>query len=402
MTTEFTKKDADEFMGALTELKSICVKNKDETDDLKEMKEKIITKLDALEEKNQKASTQIAEQANKEREFKERIEDLERQISRLPAQNGNKFYKDTEEFKKFEEICRKGRPDGTIEGKSYLRTNVDPDGGYLVPQDLSRELLKNIIEISPVRAYARVMTTSGRSLQIPLRTTIPTSYPTAQGIAPSSNSIASYDLFEIPLNKITTPTAASIEMLQDSAWNMEDQIRQDIELSIAQQEGYQFVNGSAASSEAAGFIVDTNVTSVDSVSGTAGTICFDDLLNLTNIKVGYKLAYAFNRATRINLQTKKDNIGDYLWQPSIAGSAQMTFNGLPYIIMQDMPDIATDAYPVICGDFYQGYTIADKVGMIMIRDDVTQAQQGIVVFTFIRRVGGKVVKPECFLKAKVL
>ena len=61
-----------------------------------------------------------------------------------------------------------------------------------------------------------------------------------------------------------------------------------------------------------------------------------------------------------------------------------------------MPDIASGALPVIYGDFKRGYTITDRTGLVIIRDDLTQARQAIILLTFHKYTTGQVVLDEAF------
>lgn len=394
--------NAEQLVKSIHDLREIVETKGKDSAEAKEMIEKVAARQDQLEAENQKALASLAQKEKEEKEVTDKLTLLEKQLSRMGTGEAKKLgYKDSPHYKAFNAYLRTPK-DGHLpdETKSYIQTNIDPQGGYLVPQELSNELLKNIIEISPVRAYARVRQTSTGTLTIPLRTdTIPTTTPTAQATAQASPTTSTYQNFQIPANKMVSQVGISMESMQDPIFDMEQEMREDVEISINKQEGYQFIKGSGASSEAQGIMTASGVTSNESEN--SGTITFDDMINLTNIKTGYKLVYAFNRTTKLFLQTLKDNMGRYYWNPEVANGSAVTINGLSYIIMQDMDDIASGAYPVVCGDFFQGYTIADKPGMTIVRDDVTQALQGITLFTFTRRTGGNVVKPEAFLKLQV-
>jgi len=51
-----------------------------------------------------------------------------------------------------------------------------------------------------------------------------------------------------------------------------------------------------------------------------------------------------------------------------------------------MPDIEADAHAVAFGDFNRGYLIADRVGMGIVRDNVTKP--GYIRYIMFKRVGG--------------
>jgi HK97 family phage major capsid protein len=74
---------------------------------------------------------------------------------------------------------------------------------------------------------------------------------------------------------------------------------------------------------------------------------------------------------------------------------------VPYIIMNDMPDIAVDATPVVYGDFGRGYTVLDAMNLEVTRDNLTQADSRVVVYNWFRFMDGKVTMPEAFKLLKV-
>ena len=59
----------------------------------------------------------------------------------------------------------------------------------------------------------------------------------------------------------------------------------------------------------------------------------------------------------------------------------------------DMPDVAANAKPVMFGDFKQGYLIVDRIGVRVLRDNLTN--KPYVSFYTTKRVGGGVSNPEC-------
>jgi len=71
-------------------------------------------------------------------------------------------------------------------------------------------------------------------------------------------------------------------------------------------------------------------------------------------------------------------------------------------VMNDMPDIAANSLSVALADFMRGYTIIDRTGLLVIRDELTRKKNNIIEMTFHRYNHGQVVLPEAFklLKTK--
>ncbi|WP_375764611.1 phage major capsid protein [Bradyrhizobium sp. Pha-3] len=61
---------------------------------------------------------------------------------------------------------------------------------------------------------------------------------------------------------------------------------------------------------------------------------------------------------------------------------------------------AADTFPIAFGDYASAYQIVDRVGMAILEDQFTGADNGIVKFRARRRVGGKPVLSEAVVLVK--
>ena len=80
-------------------------------------------------------------------------------------------------------------------------------------------------------------------------------------------------------------------------------------------------------------------------------------------------------------------------QPAMGPSGQtlgavMTLLEKPVILMDDMPAIASNALSVVYADFARTYTIADRVGISVLRDPYTA--KGKIKYYTTKRTGGAV------------
>lgn len=388
-------------VSAVAELRKMTEEGKSNSADNAAKVSNIEKIIDKFEAKNQELSAQIAADKKEKDELKEAVAEIEKKLYRLPTAGSLSQEKESPAYKAWTKAMQFGFKDMnhelTTEELKYLRTDNDAAGGYLVPNIQVQELDKDIVEISPIRAYARIRQTTGRSLPIAIRTTLMASGMTGEG--ESSTDVQNvYRVVEVPVKKITAETAISLEELQDAAFDMESILQSDIVEEFARKEGAQFVNGTGAADDMTGFMVDTQVSQIN--SGIADDIQFDNFFSLTDIKVGYNLVYAMNRKTKIRVQKMKDGDGRYLWEPSVEQGQPATINGLNYFIAQDMDNIAANKLPIICGDFSKGFTIVDRIGIAVVRDELTQASKGLVRFIAHKRVGSKVTKGEAFLILK--
>jgi HK97 family phage major capsid protein len=362
-----------------------------------EMEVKINTLLDAQEEKNQAKFRELSEKANKAQEVEEKMNSLEADLKR--GLGGEEKAAKTQELKAFETYLRKNSSFVGEELK-YLRTDIDSQGGYLLPTELDSEIIKKIIEISNIRAVARIRPMSSKSLGMPTRSTIVSAGMVGEG-QQDTLSNSTYGLEKLYAKKAQVTVSSTIEELEDTSFDVANLIMQDVGEEMAKLEGTQFTVGSGAGNNCEGFMTNANIAQVN--SGAASALTFDSLITLTGeLKTGYNPIFGMNRKTLAIVRKLKDGNGQYLWQAgNLSAGVPNQILGHNYIEIPDMPDVGADLFPVIYGDFRRGYTIGDRKGLTMVRDEVTQKREGKVEFTFYRRFAGMVTLPEAFVKLKI-
>lgn len=352
--------------------------------------------LDKQEEINQKNVADLAIANKSAEEMKERMDALEVELAR----GGNSEEKDYhlgEEYKALEAMVVHGEVGA--EQKALLRTDSDVAGGYLTTSEMDNVITKGITEISGIRAISRVRTVSAKSLEMPVRNGILAAQ--YEGEAEEGTEDASdYRNETMNTYRQTVTVPITMDMLMNSAFNMETEIFGDAMEAFAFGEGQNFVLGDG-SKKPSGFTTDSRIA--QRTTTTSGTIDAEDVILLTgDLKVGYNPTYVMNRSTLAFLRTLKSTTGSFLWQPGMNGPVANTINGFNYILAQDMPDIAANSLSIAFGDFQRGYTIVDRTGISIIRDDYTKKRQAIVEFTLNRWNNGQVTLPEAIklLKTK--
>lgn len=381
-------------------LKTVNEKYESMSAENKEKYEKSTAALDKLEEKNQEITLALKKAENEALENKERLEQLEKNLL-MASTKTTGDYKETPEFKAFNKFVQKwDKTELQAEELKYLRTDEGPQGGYLVPQVLAEDILKKIEEISNVRALSRVRSRYGvQTLNIPVRNTIPTA--TYEGEAEeATDSNSSYDNETMTAHRQTVVTDTTRDILNFSGWNMVTEITEDAVTAFAKGEGLNFIQGDGVKKPQG--ILDST-SKIEQINGSgSSTITMDDVIQLYGeLKQGYNAVYFMNKKTLAVLRTEKDSNGNYLWQ--IGGVSQpSTINDVPYTIMQDMPDLATNSLSLGVGDFFRGYNILDSVVTELLRDDLTQAKKAKVLFTWHRWNDGRVVLAEAFKLLKAV
>lgn len=358
---------------------------------------KIETALEGFEAKSQEL---LAEQKARDEKTvaleekalatEEQLKALEVEIARGTGPAGEKDYRELPEYKALEGFVITGSFDA--EQKALLRTDSDTAGGFLVPSEMDNTIVKKITEVSNIRSVARVRTISAKSMEIPVRATIPAA--SYEGEAEQGNdSTSSYSNETLTTYRQTFSTPITMDMLMDAAFTMESEIMTDAAEAFAVGEGAGFVNGSGNKTPF-GFLQDTRVDA-SRLTSTTGTVDADDIILLSgDLKTGYQPVYVFNRRTLATLRTLKATDGNFLWQPGLNGVVANTINGYPYLIAEDMPDLANASKSIAFGDFMRGYTIVDRTGLSVVRDEYTLKKKAIVEFTMNRWNTGQVTLPE--------
>lgn len=314
-------------------------------------------------------------------------------------------YHDGAEYKALHAyVCQGALVDAEV--KALLRTDNNSAGGYLVTSEMDNVIQKEIVEIDPIRGFARVRTIGGKSIELVTRNSLPVALFEGEAEA-GTQSASSYRNETVTPFRHTFTTPVTMDQLQDSAFNMESEITSDASTAFALGEGQNFVSGDGHK-KPEGFTVNADILAAKVLgTGPAGglTVGAQDLLTLQGkLKPGYNGSYTFNKATHAHLRglradavSAADGAGLWLWAPALDGNSAPTIAGRPYFISESMDALGSESISIAYGDFRAGYTIVDRTGLSVIRDDVTQKAKAIVEFTFNRWLTGQVTLAEAIL-----
>jgi HK97 family phage major capsid protein len=276
-------------------------------------------------------------------------------------------------------------------------------GGVLAPPEFVAEIVKGIIQFSPIRQIATTRQTSHTSIQFPKRTGNFAAQWTSEVGTRTETTGRTYGLDEIPTDELYARVLVSNWDLEDPVVDLESIITQDMVDQFQLAEGTAFVSGDGTKGRPEGILTNTDVQAQKVLNGGASFANADGLIKLAfSVKEQYwqNSRYVCNRFTLRDIRLLKDTAGNYLWQPAVDGvhgvssGLPATIFGYPYTIAVDYPTAASNAYTVSFGDHARAYWIVDRINMSLLRDPYTQANAGAVVLHARKRVGGAVVLPE--------
>lgn len=313
----------------------------------------------------------------------------------------------SEHAQAFNRFFRNGAEAGLkdLEIKAKLTTNSDPDGGYLVPEEMEQGIDRVLGTVSTLRSLSSVMTISAGDTHKLL---------VNQGGAGSGwvgetearLETASPTLKEISINlgELYANPAASQKMLDDGRIDVAAWLADEVSTVFAEQEGAAFATGSGVN-RPRGILSYNNVANSAYAWGSIGYIASgasgafaapttslspaDALIDLYYaLKAGYRgnASWLMSDATMGAVRKLKDVDGKFIWAPPTAAGEVPTVLMKPVYTDENMSAIGANSYSIAFADFKRAYQIVDKFGIRVLRDPFTSKPN--VLFYTTKRVGG--------------
>lgn len=291
-----------------------------------------------------------------------------------------------------------------------LNVGTAADGGYTVPTSFRNKLVDRIKSFGGLAAEAETITTeSGETINWP---TLDDTSNEGEIAAEGSNGVSGADLVfgtkQLKAFKYTAmgadnsgddPIRLSIELLEDSAFDVEEIVIRKLAQRIARKQAKHWISG-------VGTTEPLGITSkaADDDFDTHDTPDYADL-----VRFFHKLdpAYLPNAKWLMNYRTLGylrglvDGSQRPLWTPSaqsgMTGFAGELF-GHPVVVDQAMPDYDTgDAKAIIFGDLRESYVIRHVRDIRVIVDPYTRAKYGQVEINVIARADGTIQNDNSFI-----
>ncbi len=332
-------------------------------------------------------------------EMRQQLTDLETRANRIRGEGNPQDEEVPLERRAFTNFLRHGREAMEAEEVRALIVGDDTKGGYLAPAEFQTEVIKGIVEISPIRQAVRVGSTSAGSVILPKLTGRPTANWVGEDEERDETTMT-YGQIEIPVHELACFIDVSQRLLEDSAINVESEIASELSQEFALKENSAFSNGNGVKKP----LGVQQMAIGEVINGHATNLSADKLIGMMyGLPQQYRNigSWMMNGTTLGVIRTLKDTNGNYIWQPGLQAGQPSTLLGRPVIEDPTMPDIASGTYPIIYGDFNRAYRVYDRVGMSILRDPYTQATKGMVRFHARRRVGGGPILTEALRRLKM-
>jgi HK97 family phage major capsid protein len=356
-------------------------------------------------------------------EVQKSLEDVNVKLGRITVSGAGEGKKEDEHKSAFVNYVRNPRDQKAIaalqdaERKAVYTTGSGGSaaGGYAVPEEISRAIITQLTNVSPMRQVASVVTASTPDYKV-LVDVLGTgtawagengarsesNTPTLGEVAPTFGTLYAYP-------------KASEESLNDIFFDVAGWLTNSVAVAMAAAEGTAFTSGNGTN-KPTGLMVATKSANDDAtlafgshqfvISGAAADFAAsnpsDALITLVHkLKAGYRANARFmmNKGVLASVRKFKDGDGNYLWSPGLVAGMPSTLLGYAVAENEDMADVAAAAFPIAFGDFRAGYTIVDLVGLRVTMDEITSPGQ--VKWIFRKRVGGKVTDNQAVKVLKI-
>lgn len=295
--------------------------------------------------------------------------------------------------------------------------SVTNDGqGVSVRSQWTNRIFEKIIETSPVRAVASVLSTDSNELEVLVDREEPGSSWIGELSSRTETTTSFLTRHKIAVHEHYAYPQVTLQMLDDSQFDVETWLQGKLSARFSRQEAGAFINGDGVGKPRGllnyGVVEDASFTwgadPDDYLIGAHFTEDAGDILSadvLFDVVDSLKSAYLpgaswmMTRAMRNKVRKLKDLENRYLFEPSLQAGTPDRLLGYPVFLAEDMPALDVDVVGALFGNFREAYTVVDRLGITVQRDTITKP--GWVKYYARRRVGGAMTNPEA-VKALVL
>lgn len=214
-------------------------------------------------------------------------------------------------------------------------------GGYLVPTELAREIIRKEAAINTMRGLARIFPMGSDKVNLPSQANGVTTYWTAQGAALTASD-PTFGQLSLDAKKLTALTYITTEAEEDAVIALAEYVTDLIHEALSDEEDKQFWTGAAASATTPeGFVNSALITAnVAQATAGAGNFKWTDLVALEyTLPRKYRpgSAYVMADADEKKVHSFVDAQNRPLYTTDVVnGEKRAFFGGYPIIVPKDV------------------------------------------------------------------
>jgi len=301
----------------------------------------------------------------------------------------------TDEYRSaYWKFLRQGRGVLPADQLRALKIGSDPDGGHLVPDEYEATLVDKLENENIMRQLATVITTTSGDRKIPVVSGKTEAHWTAEE-GEYTKAKPSFGSKSLGAHKLTALTLVSEELLNDSAFSIDDFLSNDITRAMGRKEETACVIGDG-DGKPNGVVPAATLGKEGSL--TDG-ISSDELLEIYHsLKRPYResASWLFADSTALAIRKLKDQNDQYIWQPGLQAGQPDRLLRRPVAISDDVPELGATNRSILLGDFSY-YWIADRQNTAIQRLVELYAENGQIGFRSFKRLDGLLVLDEAIV-----
>ncbi len=314
----------------------------------------------------------------------------------------------------FNAYLRTGHPNADIAALRVTNeqsVGVSTAGGYTVPEEFRQKM------VEVMQAYGGLAdvtdsfsTATGAPLEYPsLDDTDNQGAITAENATVADGQDLTFGTVQFDAYKYTSagagtglPLRVSVELLQDSAFDIAGLISRAMGTRIARKQAQHWCTGTGVSQPKG--IVAPSLTANETLD-VSDTIDYDDILDTeAALDPAYEqnAVWVMNKATWTAIRAVVDGAGRPIVMPQsssgIGTAPAKELLGYRVVIDQGMPNLVdTAAYFAVLGDMREAYAIRRVSSMVVVANPYNRAAQGQIEYTAWERADGNIQNRSAYV-----
>lgn len=338
-------------------------------------------------------------------ELRSRVEKYRAPVAAVVA---TKTKEDDVEERAFSHYIKTGLANQDLMEARAQSVGTDSAGGYLVPQGFLNRLTERMKDFGGLANHVETINTAtGQALEWPTNDDTgnageivaeAATFANGADVTFGTKTLGAYKYGAGGASNL--PVRLSIELIQDSAFDIENWLVGRLSERIARAQAPHWVSGNGTSQP------EGIVTGVDGVQSSGTALAYADFVTwVHSVDPAYRsnAKWAFNDSTLAEIRKLEDQNGRPLWQPSVEGmSASMpggTLLGYPVVIDQAFADmnLAGSAVFGVFGDLKESYIIRRVSDVSVMVDPYSRGANGQVQYHAFARADGRIKNSNSYI-----
>lgn len=279
-------------------------------------------------------------------------------------------------YEKYLRITTRAEELGALTELRDLQADIGSKGGFLVPEQLVRDLIKAIDDRVYMRQWSEVLQMrQAETLGVPTLDSDPSDADWTSELATGSEdtamAIGKRELHPHPLAK---RLKVSKKLLRSSVLNVDRLVRDRLAYKFSVSQEKAFLQGHGAQQPLGVFTAATEgiSTARDVTVGSTPDVTMNGWIDVKYaLKEQYwpRSKWLLHRDVAKKTMKLRDEVGGagtgtYLWQPSVQAGQPDRLLNIPVFMSEFAPNsFLANAYVAVLGDFKSGYWIVDALNM---------------------------------------